>query len=125
MLTFILLAVLAGGVGLVAVSAAERNDPATPRVGTRRGDSPRRAKRSRRSTAQGSDGRRRRGIGDVPRGYTAVEGSFAAVAMASPGRRAMSLAAIVAISAAVAVAIAASIGLSAAAVWRVLDSAIG
>src|SRR5688572_6872369 len=107
MLTFILLVVLAGGVGLAAVSAAERTDPATSRARTRRGDPPR--------PAAVSELPRRSRRGDVPRARTAVEGAFATVAIARSARRVTSLVILVALTIGLAVVIAGAVGLVAAA----------
>lgn len=142
MLTFILLVVLAGGVGLAAVSAAERTDPATPRPRTRRGDQqhptedgdhpddapldyPAMAVAEAPRRTPNPELPRRTQRGQTPRSRTAVEGSFEAVAVASVGRRVVSLVILAAVTVGLAVVIAGSIGLSAAAVARIVDSAIG
>src|SRR5690606_24538656 len=102
-----------------------RPDPATPRHANRGAV---------RSERQGDDGRssarvrasgRRHRRGSIPPRQIAVEGSFAAVALASPTRRVVSGLTIVAIAVAIAVTIAAGCGLVAVAVGHMLDSAIG
>lgn len=134
MLTFILLVVLAGGVGLVAVSVAERPDPATPRRAIRGRPGPTTpshhhgavSRPDRPPPTEGRDARRHRPRrGPVPASLTAIEGSYAAVAGASPMRRAVSAALLVTIVVVVAIAIAGGIGLIAVAVGHTLDSAIG
>lgn len=120
----------------MAVSMAERPDPAMPRRTTGRAGLPRRRSpdaggaSGRRSTTDHSEPRTSREThrsrpGKVPASLTAVEGSFETVAVASPSRRAGSGLILVTIVVGVAVAIAAGIGLVAVTLGHMLDSAIG
>lgn len=155
MLTFILLVVLAGGVGLIAVSAAEHDDPArklrrsrregtswyerisafseepakepTPRAALPTEPGPEPATTDlRTSTAEMAPPTPRRATrGNVPERFTAVEGAFEQVAYPSRGRRVFSTIQIVLLVAVLAVAIAGATGAAVAVIARALDSAIG
>lgn len=140
MLAFILLVVLGGGVGLLAVSLAESSKPATDAGSDRRGPGPdddadepenqpvpEPVDEPRAPTRPPVERRPRRTPDprNVPRAYTAIEGRFADVARAPLWRRILSIIGIVLIAVALGVGLAAVFGAIIGALAEILGNTIG
>ncbi len=152
MFAFILLVVLGGGIGLLAVSLAESPKPATDggrdqrapdaptdqepgdEPGVREADPepveattevlvPAAVAAAVREPATPT--RRRPDPRSVPRAYTAIEGRFQDVAAPSWGRRLFSLIALVVIAALIGVALAATAAAIIGAIAELVDAAVG